>query len=125
MNNYDTFYAAQFNPDECTDNEWYAEGCREDMWRYDDAECEKRTSCDAMDARIDRTCERKQYFYGLIIDIEEALKEPVKPALKNGSKITTKYGDKYTVNYVIDNIVYCYECGARVHIANITRVSYR
>lgn len=45
--------------------------------------------------------------------------------LKNGMKITTKYGDRYTVNYVIDNIVYCYECGKRVHANNIVRTSYR
>lgn len=45
--------------------------------------------------------------------------------LTNGQKITTKYGDKYTVNYQIDNIIYCYECSARVHIANVVRVSYR
>ena len=45
--------------------------------------------------------------------------------LKNGMKITTKYGKRLTVNYVIDNIVYCYESNNRVHIANIVRISYR
>ena len=48
-----------------------------------------------------------------------------KSTLKNGNKITTKYGDIYTVNYQINNIVYCYERGARVHVFNIVRVSYR
>lgn len=45
--------------------------------------------------------------------------------LSNGNKITTKYGDKYTVNFVIDDIVYCYENSQRVHVANIVRISYR
>ena len=45
--------------------------------------------------------------------------------LTNGNKITTKYGDKYTVNFIIDNIVYCYENNSRVHVANIVRISYR